>query len=113
MELLSLGVIILTIYSGLYYQAGQGDTLMQNEIVSYLIFAAVLFPSLIFAANFFKKIWHEILKVVAVKSSRVFRFLTCSAVDIVEFKRMFINEISDDEENEYEKKAAPAKSTDL
>ena len=81
--------------------------------MSYIIFAAVLVPSLIFAVNFVKKIWHEILKVVAVKSARVFRFLTCSAVDVLVFRRMYIDDFSDDESNEYDEKAAPIKATDL
>ena len=86
METLSLFVIILTIYSGLYYQAGEGEQIMESQVVTWIIFCAVLIPSLIFALNFGKKMWIEILKVVSVKSAKAFRFLTCGSVDITEFK---------------------------
>ena len=90
METLSLGVIILTIYFGLYYQAGEGDSFMASQGVAWTIFFLVLIPSLMFAMNFGRKIWIEILKVVAVKSAKVFRFLTCGSKDLREFKEQHI-----------------------
>ena len=77
METSSLFVIIITIYAGLYYQAGEGEPIMESEVVSWVIFSAVLIPSIFFAINFAGKIRIEILKVVAGKSSKVFRYLTC------------------------------------
>ena len=82
METMSLFVIILTIYSGLYYQAGEGDPIMESEFVGWIIFSAVLIPSLVFAINFAGKIRIEILKVVAGKSSKMFRYLTCGSMDL-------------------------------
>ena len=52
MENISLFVIIVTIYFGLYYQAGEGEPIMQSEVVSWLIFVCVLSPSILFAVNF-------------------------------------------------------------
>ena len=100
METLSLFVIILTIYSGLYYQAGEGEPIMESQVVTWIIFCAVLIPSLIFALNFGRKMWIEILKVVSVKSAKAFRFLTCGSVDITEFKLEHNYEPSDDEDKD-------------
>lgn len=116
MEALSLFVIILTIYSGLYYQAGEGDELMESQPVTWLIFCAVLIPSIVFAVNFIRKMWVEILKVVAGKSSRVFRFMTCGTKDILEFKLQYMDEDSDaadDAKNDLELKVLPANAADL
>ena len=97
METLSLFVIILTIYSGLYYQAGEGEPIMESQVVTWIIFSAVLIPSLIFALNFSRKMWIEILKVVSAKSAKAFRFLTCGSVDITEFKLEHNYEPSDED----------------
>ena len=86
METLSLFVIILTIYFGLYYQAGEGEPLMQSQVVTWFIFMAVLVPSLAFIVKFSRVMWIEVLKVVAGKSAKAFRFLTCGSIDITEFR---------------------------
>ena len=82
METLSLFVIILTIYSGLYYQAAEGEAIMDNQIVTWVIFGAVLIPSLLFAFLFMRKMWVEILKIALAKSASAFRFLTCGSIDV-------------------------------
>ena len=82
METMSLFVIILTIYFGLYYQAGAGEPIMESQIVTWCIFFGVLIPTVVFAINFTKIMWIEILKVVINKSSRAFRFLTCGSMDL-------------------------------
>mmetsp|Transcript_25284 Transcript_25284/g.33840 ORF Transcript_25284/g.33840 Transcript_25284/m.33840 type:complete len:98 (-) Transcript_25284:162-455(-) len=97
METLSLSVIIVTIYFGLYYQAGEGEPIMQSDVVSWIIFAMVLFPSLAFAVNFSRKMWIEVLKVVAAKSAKAFRYLTCGSKEITVFKQMYMDEGSDDD----------------
>ena len=104
METLSLSVIIVTIYFGLYYQAGEGEAIMSNEIVSWIIFFGVLTPSILFAIKFSRMMWIEVLKVVARKSAKAFRFLTCGSKDITEFKQQYMDEgFSDDDEAEGEK----------
>ena len=97
METLSLFVIILTIYAGLYYQAGEGEPIMESQIVTWIIFLFVLVPSVLFAINFSKKMWVEILKQVAGKSSKLFRYLTCGSIDITEFKQKHMDFDSDDD----------------
>ena len=114
METLSLFVIILTIYAGLYYQAGEGEPIMESQIVTWIIFLFVLVPSVLFAINFSKKMWVEILKQVAGKSAKLFRYLTCGSIDITDFKRMHMDENSDDDddkENDIELQEAPANET--
>ena len=114
MEELSLGVIILTIYSGLYYQAGEGDAFMESQPVTWLIFGAVLIPSLAFSISFGRKMWIEILKVVAGKSAKCFRFITFGLKDLVEFRMQHMDEESDEEENaEHELKEDVPKATNL
>ena len=97
METLSLFVIILTIYFGLYYQTGEGEPAMQNDVVTWVVFVAVLVPSIVFAVNFLRKMWIEVLKVVAGKSAKAFRFLTCGSIDITQFRRKHMEEESDNE----------------
>lgn len=99
METLSLMVIICTIYFGLYYQAGEGEPIMQSEVVSWMIFTLVLAPSIAFIVNFSQIMWIEILKVVAGKSARVFRFVTCGSRDITTFKMQYMDEVSDDDDS--------------
>ena len=98
METLSLSVIIITIYFGLYYQAGEGEPIMQSDIVSWMIFIMVLSPSIMFAVNFSGKMWIEVLKVVAGKSTKAFRFLTCGTKDITVFKMQYMDDGESEEE---------------
>jgi len=107
METISLFVIIVTIYFGLYYQAGEGEPIMQSDIVSWMIFSCVLTPSIAFAINFSKIMWIEILKVVAGKSAKAFRFLTCGSRDITTFKMQYMDEGSDDDQSIDEAVDAP------
>ena len=100
METLSLFVIILTIYCGLYYQAAEGEPVMDNELVSWLIFLGVLIPSVIFSINWVRKMWIEILKVVIVKSTLVFRFLTCGSWNAADFKAKHMNFDESEEEDQ-------------
>lgn len=98
METLSLVVIIFTIYSGLYYQAAASDKVMESNSVTWLVFCSVLIPSIVFAINFVKRMWIEILKIVAGKSSTAFRYFTCGSEDLAEFKKKYMheNEVDDD-----------------
>ena len=82
MEQLSLFVIIFTIYAGLYYQAGENDPIVDSDFVKWVIFTAVITPSLVFAVNFIHKMRIEILKVAAGKSNKLFRYLTCGSWDL-------------------------------
>ena len=88
---------------------------MESQIVTWLIFAAVLVPAIVFAVNFSQKMWIEILKVVANKSTSAFRYLTCGTKDLTEFKMLYMvdEESEDDEQGEVEIKKAPPSSTDL
>jgi len=97
MENISLFVLIITIYCGLYYQAGRGEEIMQKNFVKWTIFFLVLAPSVIFTMYFAKQMGIEILKVAAGKSTTGFRFITCGSWDITEFKKTYMAEMSDDE----------------
>lgn len=66
--------------------------------MTWLIFSAVLIPSVVFSINFGRKMWVEILKVVANKSARVFRFITLGMKDLTAFRMQYMDEGSDDEE---------------
>lgn len=55
---------------------------MENQVVTWIVFCAVLFPSIAFAVDFGKKMWIEILKIVAKKNAKVFRYLTCGTKDL-------------------------------
>lgn len=72
---------------------------MQSEVVSWMIFTLVLAPSIAFIINFSQIMWIEILKVVAGKSARVFRFVTCGSRDITTFKMQYMDEASDDDDS--------------
>ena len=63
MESISLFVLIMTIYCGLYYQAGQGEAVMQQNFVKWTIFTMVLAPSLVFIVYFLYKMRIEMLKI--------------------------------------------------
>lgn len=52
MENISLFVLIITIYCGLYYQAGRGEAVMELNFVKWTIFFMVLGPSIIFSVYF-------------------------------------------------------------
>ena len=102
MESLSLFVIILTIYAGLYYQAAKGEPIMESQILTWIVFFALLVPSLLFAINFARKMWIEILKVIGGKSAKAFRFITCGRINFKEFKLKHLGvEESSDDDNDY------------
>ena len=90
---------------------------MESQVVTWIIFCAVLIPSLIFALNFGRKMWIEILKVVSVKSAKAFRFLTCGSIDITLFRLEHNYEPSDDDQQdvgyEFELKQNAAKDSRL
>ena len=52
MEKISLIVMLLTIYSGLYYLSGKEDPIMQSGFIMWVVFLMVLCPSLIFTGYF-------------------------------------------------------------
>ena len=59
--------------------------------------------------------WVEILKQVAGKSAKLFRYLTCGSIEITDFKRMHMDENSDDDEaeNDIELQEAPPQEHQL
>ena len=59
---------------------------MASETVTWVMFFCVIIPTVIFAFNFFRIMWIEILKVAARKSAKIFRILTCGTKDIIAFK---------------------------
>ena len=101
MEQMSLFVIIFTIYAGLYYQAGEGDVIVESDFVKWVVFFAVIIPSLVFIVNFIIKIRIEILKVAAAKSTKLFRYLTCGSVNVAEFKLKYMAGMNEEEENSF------------
>lgn len=113
METLSLGVIILTIYAGLYYQAGEGDPFMESQPVTWVIFFAVLAPSISFAVNFARKMWVEILKVIANKSAKLFRYATCGMKDLTEFRMQYMEEDTEEGDEDHELKEPAPKEENL
>ena len=73
---------------------------MQSDIVSWIIFVMVLSPSIAFAVNFSRKMWIEILKVVAGKSAKAFRFMTCGTKEITLFKLQYMDDGNSEEEED-------------
>ena len=71
---------------------------MESQPVTWLIFAAVLVPSIAFGISFGRKMWVEILKVVAGKSAKAFRFITLGMKDLTEFRLQHMDEASEDED---------------
>ena len=102
----------MTIYSGLYYQAGEGDAFMESQPITWFIFAAVLIPSLIFAVNFGRQMWSEILKVVVIKSPKIFRFITCGSKDVTQFRLENLDQ-SESEDEGVELAPAPPNAASL
>ena len=69
MEKISLLVLIVTIYAGLYYQAGQNDAaIMNSAAVQWMIFTMVLVPSLLFTFYFLYSMRIEVFKVLLRKN---------------------------------------------
>ena len=73
---------------------------MKLTAMTYIIFFAVLIPSALFAVSFSKIMWIEILKVVAIKSPRIFRFMTCGTKDVTTFKALHMNCEDDEKDND-------------
>ena len=70
--------------------------------MTWLIFGAVLIPSLAFSVSFGRKMWIEILKVVAGKSAKCFRFITFGLKDLVEFRMQYMDDDVSEEEDKAE-----------
>ena len=90
------------IYVGLFYQAGEGDDIMESDVIQYITFFAVLILSIIFSMNFFKKIWVEILKVAAANNARLFRYMTCGRKDMTEFRADYMDWYNEKNEDEHD-----------
>ena len=88
---------------------------MESQLVTWVIFAAVLIPSIVFAISFSRKMWVEILKVAVNKSATAFRYLTCGTIDLTEFKMQYMDEENDDDVNgDFDEiKELPANAEDL
>ena len=92
MERISLFVLILTIYAGLYYQSGKDDSIMQSSAVMWIIFIMVLLPSTSFVLFFMYQMRIEIFKVLIRRSPKVFMFITCGMVDMHKFRELHMQD---------------------
>jgi hypothetical protein len=92
MERISLFVLILTIYAGLYYQSGKEDAIMQSSAVMWIIFIMVLLPSTSFVLFFLYQMRIEIFKVMIRRSPKVFMFITCGMVDMHKFREQYMQD---------------------
>lgn len=78
METFSLIVCVVTMYSGLFYVAGQNYAYMNNGGLKWFFFCCVITPNLIFFGYWAYHIRLEILKgVIEQKKLSLFRILTC------------------------------------
>ena len=76
---------MITIYCGIYFQAGKGDDILKNSIVKWAIFCAILFPSLGFLIYFIEKLRLELLRWLATVSKFFFKIASFGRVDIHDF----------------------------
>ena len=58
-----------------------------------------------FAVNFTKVMWIEILKVAATKSARLFKWITCGSINITDFKQKYMDEEEEEELHELQEHA--------
>jgi len=62
MEHYSLIVSAMTLYCGLFYITGEGESYMNQNFVKWLFFIAIITPNLIFFGYFIQQMRIEILK---------------------------------------------------
>ena len=91
LEKISLFVLIMTIYCGLFFQAGKEDTVLENSIVKWVIFAMVFIPSCIFLIYFVDKLRTEILRKL-VNYKLFFKIISCGLINLTEFKEDHAND---------------------
>ena len=63
---------------------------MTSKTVTWVMFFCVIIPTVIFAFNFFRIMWTEVLKLAARKSAKIFRLLTCGTKDLIAFRALHL-----------------------
>ena len=96
LEKISLFVLIFTLYSGLFYQAGRGDDLMETDYVKWVIFFMVFIPSCIFMLYFLGKLRIEVLR-KCLQREFFFKVISCGLIDRQIFQ---LEHEADDEESD-------------
>lgn len=104
MEKISLFVLVITIYAGLYYQTGTEDT-FSNNFVKWVIFIVVISPCILFMVYFCRQMRIEILKVALAKNVKLFRVLSCGCVDPDKFRELHDRHEKEDWEDDEELEA--------
>ena len=98
LERLSLFVLIITIYCGLFFQAGKTDVFLKNAIVKWVIFLCIFIPSCAFLIYFIDNMRTEVLKMISKRSKFLFRLFTCCRTDW----RTFIEDHKHDDDDSLE-----------
>ena len=94
-------MLILILYSGLYYQAGKGDKFITYDLVKWGIFIMVLVPSCLFLLYFFGKLRIQVLRKFTEKRF-IFKVLSCGLIDIDEFKEEHKNDDFESDEFKFD-----------
>jgi len=95
MEHFSLLVVIVTMYSGMYYITGVHYTYMENNFLKWFFLLALAIPNVIFFVYWLYHMRIQILRMALRKSEKLFKMITCGSIDPEKFKR-------DNEEEEEE-----------
>ena len=110
METVSLNVQIITIYFGLFFQAGKSDSIIREDGFKWFIFALVLIPSWLFLMIFIYRMRSEAINYASGTNSNIlFKILSCgqfkSKEDFIKTRgkiKKFEDSETDDEDEEEE-----------
>ena len=78
MEAYSLIVVIITMYTGMFYVTGRHYDYMENEGLSWFFLIILALPNMVFFIYWFLKMRLEVLKMVRAKNKpKLFRIVSC------------------------------------
>jgi len=92
MELLSLSVSTITLYSGMYFITGQHYDYYQNKGLQWTFLVLLFLPNFGFFFYWIYYIGLETLKAVNKKSRRLFCILSLGLCDYEHFKNKYLEE---------------------
>ena len=86
-------------YGGMFYVTGAHYTYMNNVALGWIFMFFILGPNVLFFVYWINHMKLEVLKILYVKTPRIFKYITCGIYKGDEFERKFMTHETTENQN--------------